>query len=180
MTIAASIALGSRPSAGASSNIVANAAAAVTSEAFCERPPAALTTADCEVPPPAGIAPSSAPPRLAAPVATSSRLALIGGSEGFANARPAAIDSVKLISAMPKAPGARAAIRPGSGSVNAGRPCGIRPTMPTPCACRPSSHDAAMPPATATSGAGECGHIRSMPISTAKVASASANVSSEV
>ena len=117
---------------------------------------------------------------LAAPVATSSRLALIGGSDDVAKARPAAMVSVKLISAMPSAPGTRLAISPGSGSVTAGRPCGIRPTMPTPCACRPSNHDAAMPPATATSGAGECGHKRSMPISTAKVASASINVSPEV
>ena len=37
-----------------------------------------------------------------------------------------------------------------------------------------------MPPATATSGAGECGHRRSMPISTTKVASATASVIVEV
>ena len=37
-----------------------------------------------------------------------------------------------------------------------------------------------MLPPTATRGAGECGHSRSMPISTAKVASATASVSSEV
>ena len=60
--------------------MVAAAALAVTSEAFCDRPPAARTTAVCEAPPPPGIAPNSAPPRLAAPVATSSRLASMGGS----------------------------------------------------------------------------------------------------
>ena len=37
-----------------------------------------------------------------------------------------------------------------------------------------------MPPPTATSGAGECGHSRSMPISTANVATATASVISEV
>ena len=75
MTTAASVAFGSRPSNGASSSMVATAAPAVTSDAFCDRPPAARTTAVCEVPPPAGIAPSNAPPRLAAPVATNSRFA---------------------------------------------------------------------------------------------------------
>ena len=70
--------------------IVASAAAAVTSEAFWDRPPAVRTTAVCEVPPPAGVAPRSAP-ILAAPVATSSRFGLIGPSVGRAKARPAAI-----------------------------------------------------------------------------------------
>ena len=86
MTTAASVACGIRPSSGASSSIVATAAPAVTSDAFCDRPPAARTTAVCDVPPPAGIAPNSAPPRLAAPVATSSRFALMrriaGADEG--------------------------------------------------------------------------------------------------
>ena len=110
MTTAASVAFGIRPSIGASSSMVASAAPAVTSDAFCDRPPAARTTAVCDVPPPAGIAPNSAPPRLAAPVATSSRFALIGGSSGRAKARPAAIVSVKLISAIPSAPGTSCSI----------------------------------------------------------------------
>ena len=134
MTTAASVAYGSKPRSGARSSMVAAAALAVTSDAFCERPPAARTTAVCEVPPPAGIAPNSAPPRLAAPVAISSRLALIGGSAGPAKARPAAIDSVKLISAMPSAPGTSASTSARSGSVSDGSPCGIRPTVETPCA----------------------------------------------
>ena len=166
MTTAASVALGSKPRSGASSSMVAAAAPAVTSDAFCDRPPAARTTAVCEVPPPAGIAPRSAPPRLAAPVAISSRLASIGGSPGPAKARPAAIVSVKLISAMPSAPGSNCSISARSGSVSDGKPCGIRPTVETPRACRPKNHAAAMPPPTATSGAGECGKSRSMPIST--------------
>ena len=170
MTTAASVAFGIRPSSGASSSMVASAAPAVTSEAFCDCPPAARTTAVCEVPPPAGIAPSSAPPRLAAPVAISSRLALIGGSAGRAKARPAAIVSVKLISAIPSAPGSSCSTSDRSGIVSAGRPCGIRPTIDTPCAFSPKNHAAAMPPPTATSGAGECGHRRSMPISTTNVA----------
>ena len=107
MTIAARVAFGNKPRIGANSSMVATAAAAVTSDAFCDRPPTERTTAVCEVPPPAGIAPSNAPPRLAAPVAINSRLALIGGSVGRAKARPAAIVSVKLMSAMPSAPGAR-------------------------------------------------------------------------
>ena len=180
MTTAASVAYGSKPSTGASSSMVAAAVLAVTSDAFCDRPPAARTTAVCEVPPPAGIAPNSAPPRLAAPVAISSRLALIGGSAGPAKARPAAIDSVKLISAMPSAPGSNCSISARSGIVNDGSPCGIRPTIETPSACRPKNQDAAMPPPTATNGAGECGHRRSMPISTSSVATATASVISEV
>ena len=160
--------------------MVAAAAPAVTSDAFCDRPPAARTTAVCEVPPPAGIAPNSAPPRLAAPVAISSRFALIGGSSGRAKARPAAIVSVKLISAIPSAPGTSCSISARSGSVSDGNPCGIRPTVETPSACRPKNHDAAMPPPTATSGAGECGQSRSMPISTSSVAAATASVISEV
>ncbi len=45
MTTAASVACGISPSTGASSSIVASAAAAVTSDAFCECPPAERTTA---------------------------------------------------------------------------------------------------------------------------------------
>ena len=168
MTIAASVAWGSKPSNGASSSMVATATPAVTSDASCDRPPAARTTAVCEVPPPAGIAPSNAPPRLAAPVAINSRFASMGGSPGRAKARPAAIVSVKLISAIPSAPGTNCSINAGSGIVSDGNPCGIRPTVETPSACRPKNHAAAMPPPTATSGAGECGHRRSIPISTSE------------
>ena len=171
MTTAASVAFGSRPSTGASSSMVASAAPAVTSEAGCDRPPAARTTAVCEVPPPAGMAPNSAPPRLAAPVATSSRLALIGGSTGCAKARPAAIVSVKLISAMPSAPGSSCSTSAGRAASATAGPAGSGRRCETPCACRPRSQDAAMPPPTATSGAGECGQMRSMPTSTANVAS---------
>ena len=156
--------------------MVARAAPAVTSEAFCECPPTARTTAVCDVPPPAGIAPSSAPPRFAAPVATSSRFASIGVSSPRANARPAAIVSVKLISAMPSAPGASCAASARSGRVGFGRPCGMRPTVDTPTACSPSNHDAAMLAPTAISGAGECGFQRSIAISSAKVAVATASV----
>ena len=67
-----------------------------------------------------------------------------------------------------------------SGSVSDGSPCGMRPTVDTPKAGRPSSQTAAMPPPTATSGAGECGQRRSMPISTISVAAATASVTSEV
>ncbi len=180
MTTAASVAFGIMPSSGASSSIVATAVPAVTSDAFCDRPPAARTTAVCDVPPPAGIAPNSAPPRLAAPVATSSRFASMRGSPGRMNARPAAIVSVKLISAIPSAPGTSCWISARSGSVSDGKPCGMCPTVETPSACRPRNHVAAIPPPTATSGAGECGHSRSMPINTTNVATATASVISEV
>ncbi len=180
MTIAASVACGSRPSSGASSHIVASAAAAVTSDARCERPPTERTTAVCEVPPPAGIAPSNAPPRLAAPVATSSRLASTGGSCGSAKARAAAMLSVKLISAMPRAPGSSAWISAASGQVSAGRPRGIAPTTATPAVCRPNSHDAPMARPTASSGAAECGFQRSSSTSSAKLAPATASVSHDI
>lgn len=179
ITTAARVAWGSSPSSGASSSMVSAAIAAVTSDAVWERPPACRTTAVCEVPPPAGMAPNSAPPRLAAPVAISSRLASITGSSRPAKARPAAIVSVKLISAMPSAPGRSCSTSARSGSVSEGRPCGITPTVETPRPSRPSSHAAAMPPPTATSGAGECGHRRSMPNSTSRVAPATATVRSE-
>ena len=160
--------------------MVATATPAVTREAFCEWPPAARTTAVCEVPPPAGIAPHSAPARLAAPVATSSRFALIGGSAGAANARPAAIVSVKLINAMPSAPGNSCCSSDTSGNVSDGSPCGMAPTVDTPSAAKPNHHDAAMPAASATSDAGERGHQRSIPISTASVATPTASVSGDV
>ena len=81
---------------------------------------------------------------------------------------------------MPSAPGTNCSISERSGSVSDGNPCGISPTVETPSAFSPKNHDAAMPPPTATSGAGECGHSRSMPISTANVAAATASVISEV
>ena len=142
--------------------MVAAAAAAVTSDAFCVRPPTARTTAVCDVPPPAGMAPKKAPAKFAAPVASSSRLGLIGGSVWMANARPAAIVSVKLIRAMPSAPGSNCSTKLGVGSVIDGSDCGMSPTVATPAAPRPNNHDAAIPPATTASGAGEWGLTRSM------------------
>src|SRR5712675_2047102 len=88
MTMAASTACGSRPRNGASTSIVAAAAPAVTSDAFWVRPPTERTTAVCDVPPPAGMAPKKAPEKFAAPVASNSRLGLMGGSGCLANARP--------------------------------------------------------------------------------------------
>jgi hypothetical protein len=52
-----------------------------------ERAPASRFTAVCVVPPPAGIEPNSAPPKLAKPVATSSRFGLNGRSSVAANER---------------------------------------------------------------------------------------------
>jgi hypothetical protein len=104
----------------------------------------------------------------------------IGGSAEAAKARPAAIVSVKLISAMPSAPGTSCQTRPASGIVSDGKPCGISPTIDTPFDCRLKIHDAAMAPPTATSGAGARGQNRSMPTSTSSVAAATASVRSEV
>ena len=160
--------------------MVAAEAAAVTRDAFCVRPPTARTTAVCDVPPPAGMAPKKAPARLAAPVARSSRLALIGGSDGAAKARPAAIVSVKLIRAMPIAPGSSCTTRSGAGSVIEGSARGMRPTVATPTALRPANQDTAMPAPTTTSGAGECGQTRSMIRSSTRAATPIARVTREV
>jgi len=156
--------------------MVAAAAAAVTSDDFCVLPPTARTTAVCEVPPPAGMAPRKAPHRLAAPLANSSRSALIGGSDDAAKALPAAIVSVKLIKAMPSAPGSNWCTRPKSGRVIDGNPCGITPTVATPAAFNAKNHDAAIPPAMAASGAGEWGSNFSKETSKSSVAMVTARV----
>ena len=56
----------------------------------------------------------------------------------------------------------------------------MRPTIETPSASRPRNHAAAIPPPTATSGAGECGQSRSITTRIASVAIATASVSTEV
>ena len=70
MTTAARVACGISPMRGARKSIVSSAAAAVTSSASCVRAPARRLTAVCVVPPPAGIAPKTAPPAFASPVAS--------------------------------------------------------------------------------------------------------------
>jgi hypothetical protein len=125
ITTAASVACGIRAMTGAKNSIVTSEQAAVTISAAWVRAPASRLTAVCDVPPPAAIAPSSAPPALARPVASSSRFGRGAGSPLCANARPAAIVSVKLISAMPAAPGHSVAMRDASGRVRDGRPRGI-------------------------------------------------------
>ncbi len=101
----------------------------MTIAAICVRAPVSRFTAVCDVPPPAGIEPNSAPPTLATPVANNSTLARGSGSSGAWKARPAAIVSVKLISAMPTAPGHNCcAIDQSVGIVSDGNPLGIAPT----------------------------------------------------
>jgi hypothetical protein len=117
---------------------------------------------------------------LAHPVATSSRLASIVGSPAAAKLRAAAMVSVKLISAMPSAPGSSASTSAGSGQVSVGSPRGMSPTVATPAACRPKKPEAAIARPTASSGAAECGFQRSMPTSSAKLAPATASVDHEV
>ena len=157
--------------------MVAAAVLAVTSDAVCDRPPAARTTAVCEVPPPAGIAPKSAPPRLAAPVASSSRFARIGGSPGRGEGAPRRDrlgeahqrDAERARQQRFDQREVRQRERRQSLRNQADR-------RDTHARRRPKNHDAAMPPPTATSGAGACGHRRSMPISTSSVAAATASV----
>ena len=73
--------------------------------ASCVCAPAFRLTAVCVVPPPAGIAPNNPPATFAQPIASSSRFGAGRGSPGAANARAAAMLSVKLMSAMPVAAG---------------------------------------------------------------------------
>ena len=137
MTRPASTACGIPPRSGARRSIVSSVAPAVTSVASCVRAPARRFTAVCDVPPPDGIAPKRPPPALARPVARSSRFGRSGGSSDRAKARAAAIVSVKLMSAMPRAAGHSRATSGSSGSVTDGRPRGIAPMASTPRACRP-------------------------------------------
>ena len=104
---------------------MARVAPAVTISASWLRAPACRLTAVCDVPPPEGMAPKSAPAALPRPVASSSRLARGVGSSPRAKARPAAIVSVKLISAMPSAPAQSPAASETSGSVTDGSPVGM-------------------------------------------------------
>jgi len=57
-------------------NIITSVIAAVTISANCVRAPALTLTAVCVVPPPPGIAPKSAPPILASPVANNGAFAV--------------------------------------------------------------------------------------------------------
>ncbi|MDT4854920.1 hypothetical protein FQZ97_892480 [compost metagenome] len=179
ITTAARVASGIRPMKGASNRIVPSASAAVTSPASCVRAPASRFTAVCVVPPPAGMAPSKAPPMLANPVATSSRLGCGVGSSLWAKARPAAIVSVKLISAMPMAAGQSWTSSCQSGSVTAGSPVGTTPTVATPKRSRPNRLMAPIPIATATSGAGARGAKRFITNRVAIVKTAMATVGSD-
>ena len=125
ITTAARVAWGISAMRGASSSMVARAAAAVVRPATWVRAPARRFTAVCEVPPPAGMAPNRPPTALPRPVASSSRFGSGTGSPRPAKARAAAMVSVKLIRAMPSAPGQSCSIRPRLGAVNDGRPWGM-------------------------------------------------------
>ena len=165
---------------GARRNIVASVPAAVTISASCVRAPARRLTAVWDVPPPEGMAPRRAPAAFPSPVASSSRLALGGGSSVRAKARPAATVSVKLIRAMPMAPDQRASDIEKSGSVSEEKPFGMWPTTSTPRAFSPSRPAPAMPAATATSGAGTRGKKCSRPTRIAIMATATASVTTDV
>ena len=180
MTTAASVAWGMRPMTGARNRSVARVTPAVTRAATCVRAPALRFTAVCEVPPPPGMAPQSPPSTLAAPVATSSWLGSGRGSPGAVKARPAAIVSVKLMRAMATAAGHSGSRSARSGRTSAGSPPGMCPTTATPLACRPRKNEAAMPPATPSSGAGNVGAMCSSAKTTARVASPTARVAGSV
>jgi len=124
--------------------------------------------------------PTRPPAALATPVANNSWLAPGLGSPVLANARPAAMDSVKLISAMPRAAGHIRANSDWSGSTHDGRPDGIVPTRATPAARRSNRPDAATATPTATSGAGTRGTSFGSATIIAIVAAATARVTSEV
>ena len=117
---------------------------------------------------------------MATPSANSSRLGSGKGSSRSANARAAAIDSVKLISAMPTAGGHRAWTSARSGHVTEGSPVGTAPTVATPCAGRSSSAEAATAAATATSGAGTRGTKCSSPKISTTIAAETASVTRDV
>ena len=74
---------------------------------------------------------------------------------------PAAMLSVKLISAMPSASGHSFRRATDRGFVNDGNPAGTAPTVSTPCARRPNSATATIAAATTNSGAGARGTKRS-------------------
>ena len=74
------------------------------------------------------------------------------------NARPAAIVSVKLISAMPSAAAQSVASSERSGIVSDGKPVGTLPTISTPCDVQAEQrHAPRSPTPTAISGAGSFG-----------------------
>ena len=136
MTTAASVAFGSRPSSGASSSMVASAAAAVTSEAFCERPPAARDDRRLR----GAAARRHGAEQRAGEVARAGRDQFAVGVDrrvaGAANARPAAIVSVKLISAMPGRRRQRAAwMQRQVGQRDRRQSLRDQPTVETPSAC---------------------------------------------
>ena len=150
-----------RPSAGARKRRVARAPSEATAPQSGLLAPALSLTADCDVPPPAGIPPKRPPTTFAAPSATSSPSASGWGSPLRRNARPIATVSMKLMSAIPTAPGQSSWASDGTGAVKGGNPAGTFPTVATPRAARPRTLDAAMPSATATSGAGSRGATHS-------------------
>ncbi len=157
---------------------VASASAAVKSSAHCVRAPALRLTAVWVVPPPHGMAPANAPASEAAPVASSSRFAPGRASPCPVKARPAAIDSVKLMRAMPAAAGHSASARSRRGRSNASPPC-TSPTVSTPIAFRPRSAEAAIASAMPMSGAGARGAQRRPARMIARTASPVANVASD-
>jgi hypothetical protein len=160
--------------------VVTRAIAAVTISANCVRAPAWTLTAVCVVPPPAGIAPTNAPPILPSPVASSSLFARGADSSFRAQALPAASVSVKLIKAIPSAPGHSMVTKERSGLTSEGSPRGMWPTSSIPRPCRFSKHELAIAAPAAISGAGTFGMKRSMLIRNTIVATPMASVANDV
>jgi hypothetical protein len=67
-----------------------------------------------------------------------------------------------------------------SGASSSSVASGISPTVSTPCACRPSRLEAAMPTATATKGAGTFGRKRTTPMRMSSIAMLTTSVAIEV
>ncbi|MNF75444.1 hypothetical protein D3C84_575080 [compost metagenome] len=116
---------------------------------------------------------------LATPVASSSRFGCGAGSSLRAKARPAAMVSVKLISAIPIAEDHRVSTIDQTGRVGAGNPIGTTPTADTPKRSRPNRLMPMMPSATAIKGAGSRGVKRFMPTSSRTMNTPTATVGSE-
>src|SRR6185436_17625615 len=166
MTTPASAALGINAITGDRNSAASTATSALVMQDNCVRAPVPRFVAVCEAPPPDGNAPRNPPTTLPAPVANNSTLGLSGGSSERANARLTAIVSVKLMSAIPSAPGHMASAIDRSGRRKDGNPEGTAPTNETPLLCSAQIPAAAIAAPSTISGAGHFGRNFLMSAST--------------
>src|SRR6185436_10376076 len=167
MTTPARAAFGINAITGDRNSAASTATRALVMQDTCVRAPVPRFVAVCEAPPPDGSAPRNPPTTLPAPVANNSMLGFNGGSSERAKARPTAIVSVKLMSAIPSAPGHMACANDRSGSLNDGNPDGTAPTTETPLLCRLHTPAATMAAPSTIRGAGHLGSAFLISASTA-------------